>query len=400
MVLEIAVFSLGILVAGLLVWAFTANFYRKKIEILKDENSALKSQTVSNENMIQQVQIAFSKIAQESLKNQQEQLLAQHSTDLKSKFDLFKSEELNPINRLLKDFKDSIDNYQKSHEKESLDIKNAISTAEKYAKALTTNQNSRGEFGEEWLERVLNFSGLIENVHYQKQFSSGEVKPDFLIKLPDDKHLVLDSKVILKNFIDYCNSEYSDVYKKAFLTDLTNCVNHLAQKNYEEIPNTNQPGFILMFIPIEPCVNMIYSDPEFQKILATANSKNIIIVGLSSLLVALRLVNNLWVSKIRNDNVQSIIEVGAKLYDKIATHSKNLVKIQDAIDEADKIIHTEIKNFAQDKGSIFKQAQKLQSFGIEAKTVKTGKNIKENTICKELLEDDPQSELLLNGMGE
>ena len=134
MVLEIAVFSLGILVAGLLVWAFTANFYRKKIEILKDENSALKSQTVSNENMIQQVQIAFSKIAQESLKNQQEQLLAQHSTDLKSKFDLFKSEELNPINRLLKDFKDSIDNYQKSHEKESLDIKNAISTAEKYAK--------------------------------------------------------------------------------------------------------------------------------------------------------------------------------------------------------------------------------------------------------------------------
>ena len=134
--------------------------------------------------------------------------------------ELFKAEEITPVNRLLKEFKETIDNYQKSHQNESLEIKNAIATAEKYARALTMNQNSKGEFGEEWLEQIFKFANLEENVHYSKQFTSEGVKPDFVVNLPNSKNIIIDSKVILKNYIEYQQSEGSEVLKKAFITGL------------------------------------------------------------------------------------------------------------------------------------------------------------------------------------
>ena len=170
-VFEYITFILCVILVGLTTWFFSSKFYQKQLLSLKTENLELKAKIGLNENIINTVKAEFSKIAQESLKNQQEQLLSVHSTDLKTKMDLFKAEEISPLNTILKDFKDSIDNYQKSHKEESLEIKNAISIAEKYAKALTTNQNSKGEFGEKLLEQTLNFANLKENVHYTKQFS-------------------------------------------------------------------------------------------------------------------------------------------------------------------------------------------------------------------------------------
>ncbi len=321
MFFEIIILSLSVVLAIVITWIAASFYYKNKITNLRTENTELKSRISLNENIVNEVKIEFAKIAQESLKNQQEQLISEHSNDLLNKLNLFKAEEIHPINKLLKDFKESIDNYQKNHQSESVEIKNAISTAEKYARALTTDQNLKGEFGEEWLEQILKFANLQENVHYTKQFCSDTVKPDFLLKLPDDKHLIIDSKVILKNYIEYRQTN-DETCKKAFLTDMTNCINTLAKKNYEEIPQTNQPGFILMFIPVEACVNLIYTDYDFNKIVELANSKNIVIVGTASLIVTLRLVNQLWASKTRYDNVQNIINVGQNLYNNIATHAQ------------------------------------------------------------------------------
>ena len=303
---------------------------------------------------------------------------------------MFKAEEITPINRLLKEFKESIDNYQKSHKEESLDIKNAISTAEKYAKALTTSQNTKGEFGEQWLEQILKFENLEENVHYTKQFVADGAKPDFVIKLPNSKNIIIDSKVILKNFIEYQHTESLDD-KKAFLNDLTNCITILSKKNYEEIDELNQPGFILMYIPIENCVNTIYTDYDFKKAIELANSRNIIIVGTSSLLVTLRLVNQLWASQVQYDNVQNIIKVGENLYNNISSHANNLITIQQAIDKAASTIKTELNRFTtRNNGSIFKEAEKLKEFGISSKEVKSGKKIVENSIPEMFLEESEQ----------
>lgn len=382
---EYITFILCVILVGLTTWFFSSKFYEKQLLSLKTENLELKAKIGLNENIINTVKAEFSKIAQESLKNQQEQLLSVHSTDLKTKMDLFKAEEISPLNTILKDFKDSIDNYQKSHKEESLEIKNAISIAEKYAKALTTNQNSKGEFGEKLLEQTLNFANLKENVHYTKQFSQGATKPDFIIYLPENKHLIIDSKVILKNYLEYRETE-TECDKKAFLNDLTTCINQLGNKHYEQIENTHQTGFILMYIPIESCVNLIYTDPDFRKILELANTHNIIITGTSSIIVTLRLVANLWTTKNSYDNVKNIIETGEKLYNNIATHAQNLLTIQSAIENASKSINSEINRFKEkNNGSIFKEAEKLHEFGIEAKNTKSGKKFIENKIPEEFL---------------
>ena len=384
-VFEYITFILCVILVGLTTWFFSSKFYEKQLLSLKTENLELKAKIGLNENIINTVKAEFSKIAQESLKNQQEQLLSVHSTDLKTKMDLFKTEEISPLNTILKDFKDSIDNYQKSHKEESLEIKNAISIAEKYAKALTTNQNSKGEFGEKLLEQTLNFANLKENVHYTKQFSQGATKPDFIIYLPENKHLIIDSKVILKNYLEYRETE-TESDKKAFLNDLTTCINQLGNKHYEQIENTHQAGFILMYIPIESCVNLIYTDPDFRKILELANAHNIIITGTSSIIVTLRLVANLWTTKNSYDNVKNIIETGEKLYNNIATHAQNLLTIQSAIENASKSINSEINRFKEkNNGSIFKEAEKLHEFGIEAKNTKSGKKFIENKIPEEFL---------------
>ncbi len=384
-VFEYITFILCVILVGLTTWFFSSKFYEKQLLSLKTENLELKAKIGLNENIINTVKAEFSKIAQESLKNQQEQLLSVHSTDLKTKMDLFKAEEISPLNTILKDFKDSIDNYQKSHKEESLEIKNAISIAEKYAKALTTNQNSKGEFGEKLLEQTLNFANLKENVHYTKQFSQGATKPDFIIYLPENKHLIIDSKVILKNYLEYRETE-TECDKKAFLNDLTTCINQLGNKHYEQIENTHQAGFILMYIPIESCVNLIYTDPDFRKILELANAHNIIITGTPSIIVTLRLVANLWATKNSYDNVKNIIETGEKLYNNIATHAQNLLTIQSAIENASKSINSEINRFKEkNNGSIFKEAEKLHEFGIEAKNTKSGKKFIENKIPEEFL---------------
>lgn len=384
-VFEYITFILFVILVGLTTWFFSSKFYEKQLLSLKTENLELKAKIGLNENIINTVKAEFSKIAQESLKNQQEQLLSVHSTDLKTKMDLFKAEEISPLNTILKDFKDSIDNYQKSHKEESLEIKNAISIAEKYAKALTTNQNSKGEFGEKLLEQTLNFANLKENVHYTKQFSQGATKPDFIIYLPENKHLIIDSKVILKNYLEYRETE-TECDKKAFLNDLTTCINQLGNKHYEQIENTHQAGFILMYIPIESCVNLIYTDPDFRKILELAHAHNIIITGTSSIIVTLRLVANLWTTKNSYDNVKNIIETGEKLYNNIATHAQNLLTIQSAIENASKSINSEINRFKEkNNGSIFKEAEKLHEFGIEAKNTKSGKKFIENKIPEEFL---------------
>ena len=385
--LEIAVLILCIVATGVIVWHIASVFYQNKIVDLKAENAELKSKVGLNDNIINEMKVSFTKIAQESLKNQQEQLLELHSTDLNSKMDLFKAEEIKPINKLLLEFKDSLEKYQKSYELESLDIKNAIQTAEKYARALTTNQNQKGEFGEEWLEQLLKFANLEENIHYKKQFVSDGVKPDFVLNLPNDNHLVIDSKVILKNYIDY-RQEENENYKKLFITDLNNCINSLAKKNYENLFDGKQPGFILMYIPIEACINLIYTDYEFKQVLENANSKNIIIIGSASLLVTLRLVNQLWAAKVRNSNVENIVKVGETLYNNLARHAQVLLNIRNSIEKASDEINSEINRFKlKNNGSIFREAEKLKDFGINIKTLKSGKKNVDNIIPNELLEE-------------
>jgi len=352
--------AVAVLATGLAV----SMFYRKIIDKLKEENIRLKSENSFNENLIDRLKAEFAQIAKEAVISEQNALIAQHGADLKTKMDLFKAEEITPVNKLLSEFKTSIDEYKKAHNSDTAEIKNAVATAEKYAKALTTDQNSKGSFGEEILERVLNYTGLEENIHYSKQLSTDCGKPDFVIHLPEGKQVVIDSKTILKNYINYRQTEEKS-FKKEFINDLTECINNLAKRHYENIETLNQPGFILMFIPIEPCVNLIYTDRDFEGIIELAASKNIIITGISSLLVSLKMINRLMVSAVQIRNIKNIIDCGERLYSNLTAHAQGLLNITQIIDKASGMIKKEMNRFtARNKGSIFKEAEILKQCGI------------------------------------
>ena len=364
--IHIIVFILSIIVTALFVFVVVSKIYQKKIDDLQNENSQLKVQIGTNDKVLDVVKLEFSKIAQESLKSQQELLLTEQVKDYQNKMDLFKAEELTPINKMLQEFKLTIDNYQKEHYTSTQEIKNAISVAEKYARALTTNQNLKGSFGEDMLEQIFKFASLQENIHYKKQVSTTNGKPDYVLFLPNNNHIIIDSKVILKNFIEFQNGDNQQDFKKACINDLTTCIKQLSDRNYEQIKEFNQPNFILMYIPIESFVNYIYTDIDFKKVVDLATSKNIIIVGNASLLVTLRLINQIWASKVQTDNIQNIIETGQNIYNYISTHLQALFDIQKSINNASDSIQSEINRFTKGyKGSIIKEAEKLRDYGIE-----------------------------------
>lgn len=385
-VLELVILSLAILVTGLSVWIIAAKYYQNRTNELREENFKLKSQINFSQNFINDLKLEFGNIAKEALNSQQQSLLSLHSADLKTKMDLFKAEELTPVNNLLKDFKNAIDEYQKAHYTETIEVKNALATAEKYAKALTSDQNSKGSLGEDLLERVLNSANLQENIHYSKQFNTENGKPDFVIHLSNNKHIIIDSKVILKKYLEYRQSDSDENLKKEFITDITLCINNLAKRHYEDIEELAQPGFILMYIPVESCVNLIYSDEDFVKVIELANSKNIIIIGTASLIVVLRLINQLWASRIQEMNVTNIITCAEKLYNNITLHAQSLLNIKTSIEKSLNSIQKEINRFtARNNGSIFKEAEKLKDYGIQ---IKHSSNKGTTAIPDEFLEEN------------
>ncbi|MCM1339058.1 MAG: DNA recombination protein RmuC, partial [Muribaculaceae bacterium] len=132
-----------------------------------------------------------------------------------------------------------------------------------------------------------------------------------------------------------------------------------------------------------------YTDFDFRKVVELAAAKNIIIVGSASLLVTLRLVNQLWASQTQYDNVQNIITVGENLYNNIATHAQNLLNIEQLVDKAASGIKTELNRMnTRNNGSIFKEAEKLRQFGIASKEIKSGKKITENNIPESFLSEE------------
>ena len=225
MLSEFIILLLSIIVTGLLTGIAAEKHYKNKIAELEAENFKYKNQAELSQNFINELKLEFSGIAKDAINTQQENLLLQHSADLKTKMELFKAEEITPLNRLLKDFKTSIDEYQKAHSSDTVEIKNAVATAERYAKALTSDQNTKGSLGEDLLEQVLNFANLQENIHYSKQVSTPNGKPDFIIHLDNDNHIIIDSKVILKKYLEYRESE-NDGAKQEFINDIILCINH------------------------------------------------------------------------------------------------------------------------------------------------------------------------------
>lgn len=295
------------------------------------------------------------------------------------------------VKTCLDDLKKNLDEYIKNDEKNRLETQYIVKSAVELNKLLTTNQNLKGKFGEDCLENVIKYCFPQNKLNYIKQYSTlnsddKSIKPDYLINLPNDKNMIIDCKLNLEKYIEYkqASDEIKLNKKKELIADINSTVNSLANKKYETAKNLIQPDFILMYIPLESVLTLIYTDSDFLSVVKNANEKNIIIVGNSSILTTLRLVNLLWAQNKQQENIENIINIAQNIYDLIANHSQNLYNLKQIINQNTETFNKEFEKFSENS-KIFKETQKLKDFGLEAKNKKIGSKISTNEIQEEFL---------------
>lgn len=228
--------------------------------------------------------------------------------------------------------------------------------AESLAMALKGDKKIAGNWGEVQLERSLQLAGLERDVHYETQARfkdvQGDVRvPDFLLKLPDDKHIVLDSKVSLVDY-DRALAAANEAERKASLDAhvkaVRNHIDDLAGKNYSGLPGIGSPSFVLMFMPIEAAY--IEALRHGGDLFDYGCSKNVILVSHSTLMPVLKTVSNLWMLARSNAQAQALADRAGELYNQVAMVAERLKKLGDSLDTVSRHYNSTVTAVAGQQG--------------------------------------------------
>jgi DNA recombination protein RmuC len=247
--------------------------------------------------------------------------------------------------------------------------------ANNLADALKGDNKLQGIWGEFTLEGIFKYVGMTEGVNYtsQKQFKDTDEKkiPDYVVNLPDEKHIIIDAKTSLRAYEKYYSSQ-NEYDKKTHLkehsTSVKKHIDELAEKDYASLADLKQPEYILMFIPIEGAFSLAITDKP--DLFAYAFKKNIVIVTPSTLLVTLKTITYVWRQEYQKKNVFEIAKQGGSLYDKFATFVEILLDTDKKISEAKNKIQEAIKRLsASDKkgDSLIERVEKLKELGSTTK---------------------------------
>ena len=291
---------------------------------------------------------------------------------------------LHPLQEKIKGFEDKV---EKTH-KESIDYHAALrqqilglkelnqqmsKETLNLTKALKGDNKMQGNWGELVLERVLEKSGLEKDREYfvQQSFTNDEGKrvlPDVVIHLPDNKKMIVDSKVSLVAYEQYINEE-EELLKAGFLKEHVNSlkrhVDQLSEKKYEDIYKIESPDFVLLFIPIEPAFAVALNSDTY--LYNKAFEKNIVIVTPSTLLATLRTIDTMWNNEKQQRNALEIARQAGALYDKFQGFLSDLIGIGKRIDESKKEYSNAMNKLVEGRGNIITSVEKLKKMGAKAK---------------------------------
>ena len=239
--------------------------------------------------------------------------------------------------------------------------------------AMTSNISDMGQMGEVILENILQECGMTKNRDYQTQHSyqndDGQtLRPDIVIFLPENRNLVIDSKVSMKDWYNFQNTENNEIKQKQmhkFILAIKNHINALSKKNYSKLLNINSPNYIFMFMPHEFAI--VHAQKYDSSIMQYAQQKQIIIVGPSTLIMCMKLVESIWKIENQNKNSKEIAKIAGSMIDQIAKTinlinetSKNLDKSLKNLEDTKKFIH-------DGNQSLFNKANKMKELGAENK---------------------------------
>ncbi|MHB0755330.1 DNA recombination protein RmuC [Polaribacter sp. M15] len=291
---------------------------------------------------------------------------------------------LNPLQEKIKVFEDKVD---KTH-KESIDYHAALrqqilglkelnqqmsKDTLNLTKALKGDSKMQGNWGELVLERVLEKSGLEKDREYfvQQSFTTDEGKrvlPDVVIHLPDNKKMIVDSKVSLTAYEQFINED-DETKKEQFLKEHINSlkrhIEQLSAKKYEDLYQIESPDFVLLFIPIEPAfaVALNADNHLYNK----AFEKNIVIVTPSTLLATLRTIDSMWNNEKQQRNAMEIARQAGALYDKFNGLLADLIAIGKRIDDSKKEYSNAMNKLFDGRGNLITSVEKLKKMGAKAK---------------------------------
>ena len=241
--------------------------------------------------------------------------------------------------------------------------------ANNLTKALKGDVKKQGNWGEVILERVLERSGLTKGAEYDREVvvttnENERQRFDVIIRLPDDKHIIIDSKVSLLAYEKYVSAETPE--KQAFflrehINSIRTHVKELSEKNYQDALNINSPDFVLMFVPVEASFSVtVQADNE---LFSYAWDRKIVIVSPTTLLATLRTISSIWKQENQTKNAQEIARLSKALHDKFLAFAEDMSKIKISIDRAGDAYNEALKKMKDGKGNIIRTAERIKELG-------------------------------------
>jgi DNA recombination protein RmuC len=243
--------------------------------------------------------------------------------------------------------------------------------ANNLTKALKGDVKKQGNWGEIILERVLERSGLTKGQEYEREevvegADASVQRPDVIIHLPDNKHIIIDSKVSLVAYERLMSAETDErkaIYLKDHINSIRSHVKELSDKNYQNAQNLNTPDFVMMFLPIESSFSVaVQGDNE---IFSYAWERKIVIVSPTTLLATLRTISSIWKQENQTKNAQEIARLSGALYDKFIGFAEDMAKIKVNIDRTSNSYDDAMKKMKDGSGNIIRTAEKIKELGAK-----------------------------------
>ena len=311
---------------------------------------------------------------------------------------------LDPLKNNIKEFKEEFENKLNNEAKEkgslSQQIKqmmelnqNLSAQADNLTKALSNNVKQQGDWGEEILESILQYTGLQKDMQYFVQESSinedGEtIRPDVIVKYPDGRSLVIDSKVSLLHDTRFCaaqSQEEQELHRNQLLESFKKHIKGLDSRNYQSV--TDALDLIMMFVPNEAAyITAMQADTSLWQ---NAYSRRVVVISPTNLIPAMKLVADMWQRDAINQNAIDIAEKAGKLYDKLVLFIDNFEKIGGQLDKAHETWHAAQKQLWKGKGNLVSQAEQMKSLQAKA-TKQLPAELVEQALLEEGIDDGPE----------
>ena len=339
---------------------------------LNDElNKKLESQIAEQEKNAKQMQERFENLANKILDQKSAKFTESNKENIKSL--------LEPLDKDIRNFRKKVEDIhekdlsQQASLKEFLgNLQQAQAQLSEDARNLTTalkgDSKKQGDWGEFILERTLEASGLVKGLEFSMQESFDRQRPDAIIRLPEDRAIVVDAKVSLTAYERSIGTDDEDLKKQAIkehLQSLKKHVDELSEKDYSAIEQINAPDFVLLFIPIEPAFGAaLTQDPDLYQY---AFERKIVLVTSSTLMATIKTVANLWKLEKQNKHAHDIARRAGLLYDKFVGFLSSMEDVGKALGKASEAHDKAVSQLSTGPGNLVGQVEKLKAMGIRTK---------------------------------